>query len=151
MNRAEYEKILSDAIQSEIEAQKFYRDVATRMKDTFLKDLFNGFVVEEKKHEAILKGFKSSIPEKLPFDEAQDYKIAETMRTPEVSENMKPPDAFALAMKKEKLAMNHYTSLADGCTDAELKKIFLELAAMEREHKLKMEKAFVDIGYPEVW
>lgn len=33
----------------------------------------------------------------------------------------------------------------------EQKKIFLELAEMEREHKAKMESAFVDIGYPEVW
>jgi rubrerythrin len=30
-------------------------------------------------------------------------------------------------------------------------KIFLELAAMERDHKAKLEAAFVDIGYPEVW
>jgi rubrerythrin len=31
------------------------------------------------------------------------------------------------------------------------KKLFYELAAMERGHKSKMESAFVDIGYPEVW
>jgi rubrerythrin len=54
-------------------------------------------------------------------------------------------------MKKEQAAMKHYTQLADACTDPDQKNIFLELAAMEREHKNKMEAAFVDIGYPEVW
>lgn len=64
---------------------------------------------------------------------------------------MKPVDAIALAMKKEEAAMQQYTRLAQASMDAEQKKIFLELAEMEREHKTKMEAAFVDIGYPEVW
>ncbi|MFZ2807547.1 MAG: ferritin family protein [Desulfosalsimonadaceae bacterium] len=151
MNRAEYEKILKDAIQGEIEAQKFYQDVADRMEDAFLKELFTGFVVEEKKHEATLKGFWSAIPENLPFKEDRDYKVSQTIDRPAVSPNMSPADAFALAAKNEEAAMNHYTALADGCTDSRQKQIFLDLAAMERDHKFKMESAFVDIGYPEVW
>jgi rubrerythrin len=64
---------------------------------------------------------------------------------------MTPTDAFSLAMKKEETAMKHYTTLADGCTDPKQKQIFMDLAAMERDHKQKMESAFVDIGYPEIW
>ncbi len=64
---------------------------------------------------------------------------------------MKPADAIALAMKNEEEAMKQYSVLADACSDHDLKNVFLDLAAMEREHKFKMEKAFVDIGYPEVW
>jgi len=64
---------------------------------------------------------------------------------------MKPADAIALAMKKEEEAMNLYLSLAESCKDEAQKQIFKDLAAMERGHKFKMEKAFVDIGYPEVW
>lgn len=151
MNRGAYEEILAEAIAAEIEAQRFYRDVAEKMTDAYLKQMFTEFVGEEKKHESILRGFTASIPEHLPFDENRDYKVAETVETPEVSSAMKPADAFALAMKKEEEAMKHYTALAHGCTDAEQKRIFLDLAAMERAHKFKMENAFVDIGYPEVW
>jgi rubrerythrin len=151
MNREQYNTILKNAIQSEIAAQKFYQDVADTMKDAFLKDLFLNFVREEKKHQEILEGFQSSIPEKLPFDEQRDYHVAETQPAPVVSSEMTPTDAFALAMKKEEEAMKHYTQLADGCNDPRQKEIFLELAAMERDHKQKMESAFVDIGYPEVW
>jgi len=151
MNQSEYEKILTDAIQGEIDAQHFYQDAAQSVQDPFLKDLFTSFVAEEKKHETILKGFITNIPEKLPFDEARDYNVAQTVNPPKVSTDMKPVDAFALAMKKEEEAMHHYNNLANGCTAPEQKRIFQELAAMEREHKFKMEKAFVDIGYPEVW
>ena len=85
------------------------------------------------------------------FNEEADYKVSETVDEPELSMDMKPADAFALAMKKEEEAMVQYTALADECPDAEKKRVFLDLAAMERAHKRKMEDAFVDIGYPEVW
>jgi rubrerythrin len=85
------------------------------------------------------------------FDESLDYGLSETMDTPALSMAMKPADAFVLAMKKEEEAMRYYSKLAGGCKDAEKKKVFLDLAAMERGHKLKMEKAFVDVGFPEVW
>jgi len=152
MNRDQYDAILGDAIQGEIEAQNFYKEAAEKLSDPFLKDLFQGFVNEEKKHQNILEGFRSSMPETLPFDENRDYKVAETVDdTQELSTDMKPADAFALAMKKEEHAMKRYTNLAEGATDAEQKKIFRDLAAMERDHKRKMENAFVDVGYPELW
>lgn len=151
MDRSQYKDILSGAIQREIDAQQFYRDAAEKTGEAYLKDLFTGFVSEEKKHENILKDFLDSVPEKIPFDETRDYHVSETIEKPEVSPQMKPADAFALASKKEEEAMNQYLALADGCTDPEQEKVFRNLAAMEREHKLKMEQAFVDVGYPEVW
>lgn len=151
MNHEQYREILEDAIEREIDAQQFYRDAAGRMQDSFLRELFTEFASEEKKHENILAGFLEAMPESLPFDESRNYRVAETVGSPEVSEQMKPADAFALAMKKEEEAMNQYTVLADGCTDPEQERVFRSLAAMEREHKLKMEQAFVDTGYPEVW
>ena len=64
---------------------------------------------------------------------------------------MKPADAIALAMKNEEEAMELYTWLAQGCDDPEQRRVFEDLAAMERDHKFKMENAFVDIAYPEAW
>lgn len=151
MNHEQYKQILKDAIEREIEAQQFYRDAAGRMQNRFLQELFTGFAEEEKKHEDILTGFLDAMPESLPFDENRDYKVAETVGRPEVSDRMSPADAFAMAMKKEEEAMNQYTVLADGCTDPEQESVFRSLAAMERDHKFKIEKAFVDIGYPEAW
>jgi rubrerythrin len=47
--------------------------------------------------------------------------------------------------------MAQYTALAEACPEPDKKKVFLDLASMERAHKLRMETAFVDIGFPEVW
>lgn len=151
MDRLQYEKILNEAIQNEVDAQKFYLDASAKMENRTIKEMFLGFVAEEKKHENILRKLLSKMPEDLPFDERRDYRVSETTVVPEVSPDMKPADAFALAMKKEEEAMNFYTKLADGCTDPQQKNIFLELAAMERQHKFQMEKAFVESGFPEAW
>lgn len=151
MDQSQYKQILSEAISREIEAQRFYQDAAGKIADMFLQNLFAGFVEEEKRHQEILEGYLDSVPENLPFDETRDYQVAKTMERPRVSSDMKPADAFALAMKKEEEAMNQYSVLADGCKDPDQKAVFQRLAAMEKEHKAKMEQAFVDIGYPEVW
>jgi rubrerythrin len=153
MNAEEYREILQTAIQREIDAQDFYREASEKMAEGHLKELFSQFVQEEKKHEDILRGFiESTSPgDVLPFTEDRDYKVSETVENPRVAPDMKPADAFALAMKKEEEAMNQYTALAKGCTDREQAQIFKDLAAMERNHKLKMEQAFVETAFPEAW
>lgn len=151
MDPKEYDAILSFAIAAEIEAQAFYGDLADKVSNAHLKNMFQEFVEEEKKHERILTGFRAKGTGYIHFKDSPDFKVSETVKRPDVSTDMQPAEAIALAMKNEQDAMNHYTSLADSCKDPEHKKIFLELASMEREHKNRMETAFVDIGYPEVW
>ena len=151
MDANTYDEILKKAIQSEIDAQQFYADVATKVQDAHLKEMFASFVDEEKRHEKILEGFRARGAGHLHFKDAPDFKVAETIESPSPSVDMKPADALALAVKNEEAAMNHYTDLASACSDAEQAAVFSELAAMERDHKHKMETAFMDVGYPEVW
>jgi len=151
MNLNEYKDVIKFAMANEVEAQKFYSDAAERLSDPNLKKMFKRFSEEEKKHREILKEIYSSERVGEYFNEKTDYKVAQTVEEPELSIDMKPADAIALAMKKEEEAMVQYTEMAESCPDADKKKIFLDLAAMERGHKKKMEAAFVDIAYPEVW
>ena len=151
MNLNQYKEIIEFAIAGEIEAQEFYKVAANKINDPYLKEMFEQFAKDEKGHEKILKGILSKDTINEYFNESTDYKVAETVDTPKLSTDMKPADAIALAMKKEEEAMKQYTDLAEACLDPGQKKVFLDLAAMERGHKLKMEKAFVDIGYTEVW
>ena len=151
MDQKTYQQILKDAIQGEIEAYKFYLAVAEKTENSFLEELFLAFSQEEKKHRQILENLRDSPSKTIIFTKVPDFHVAETIETPELTLEMRPQDAIALAMKKEQAAMEHYTQLADACTDPDQKKVFLELAAMERGHKNRMEAAFVDIGYPEVW
>jgi len=151
MNLSEYKGIIKFAMENEVEAQRFYQDAAQKVENVQLKEMFSEFAQEEKRHREILKQIYISNRIGDYFDEDQDYRLAEKMDEPELSTDMKPADAIALAMKKEEEAMHQYTTLADSCPEPDKRKVFMDLAAMERGHKLKMENAFVDIGYPEVW
>jgi rubrerythrin len=146
-----YRQIIDQAIKNEIEAQLFYREAAERCKNAHLKAMFLTFAQEELRHRQILEGFRNSETTALSFAKVHDLHVAETVEEKALSIDMNPADAIALAMKKEEAAMRQYAQLAEATSDAAQQKIFRELAAMERGHKAKMEAAFVDIGYPEVW
>jgi len=151
MDMQTYKQIIKFAMANEEEACRFYAEAADRVEDSYLKEMFTAFAAEEEKHRQILKDVYISNRIGEYFDHRSDFKVAETVAKPEVSSRMKPADAIALAMKNEAEAMQQYTRLAQECPDEQQRRVFLDLAAMERGHKLKMEKAFVDIGYPEVW
>ena len=151
MEQNAYLKIMDRAIESEMEAARFYSNVAEKTTNSYLKEMFITFSKEEQKHRRILEGFRNKPSSAISFAKVPDFGVSETIPEPVLSIDMQPADAIALAMKKEEEAMRQYSQLAAACEDAGQKNIFLELAAMEREHKAKMEAAFVDIGYPEVW
>lgn len=152
MDLEKYRQVISDAIKGEIEAKLFYSDIAKNIKDDTLKKLFEDFAKEEEKHEKILIGILSKEKmDKTYFNCDKDFSVAETIDMPEVTPNMNLKDAIGIAMKNEEAAMQQYTALAQNCEDDELKSVFMDLAAMERDHKFKMETSFVDVAYPEVW
>lgn len=151
MNLSEYKEIIEFAMQNEIEAKRFYEDVAAKMKNPQLKEMFIEFASEEERHRKILNQIYTSNRIEDYFDAGQDYHVSEEIDEPKLSADMKPADAIGLAMKKEEEAMVQYQQMAEACPEPEKKQVLLDLAAMEQGHKRKMENAFVDIGYPEVW
>jgi rubrerythrin len=147
-----YKETIQDAIAGEIEAKEFYLEISKRIRDDYLKELFLGFSKEEATHEKILTALleKGKI-KTTTFDGSRDFKVSETVPLPEVSADMNLKDAIGLAMKNEEIAMQKYETLAANCDDSELRSVFNNLAAMERDHKFKMEQSFVKVAYPEVW
>ena len=147
-----YKEAIKDAIASEIEAKEFYLEISKRIRDDYLKDLFMGFSKEEANHEKILNALleKGRI-KTTTFNGTRDFQVSETIALPEVSEDMNIKDAIGLAMKNEEIAMQKYETLAANCDDPELQAVFQKLAAMERDHKFKMEESFVKVAYPETW
>ncbi|WDP92810.1 MAG: ferritin family protein [Desulfobacter sp.] len=152
MDLEQYKQVISDAIQSEIDARQFYEKIAAGIKDDVLKQTFEEFAGEEAKHEKILtRILNQEQVTTAHFNCNKDFKVAETIELPQVTPDMDLKNAIGLAMKNEEIAMKKYTALAENCEDPELKLVFQDLAAMERGHKFKMEENFVDVAYPEVW
>jgi len=147
-----YKNVIKDAIAGEIEAKEFYLNISKKIRDPYLKELFQCFSKEEAHHEQILNALldKGRI-KATTFKGTKDFKISETIALPEVSENMNLKDAIGLAMKNEEIAMQKYETLSDNCDDPELKSVFKSLSSMEKDHKFKIEESFVNVAYPEIW
>jgi len=64
---------------------------------------------------------------------------------------MSPADAFLLAAKKERLAMQMYRNWAALYAAGPERDLLLRLAEMERQHQAHVEAMFSDAAFPEVW
>ena len=147
-----YKEILKMAVGNEVEAYEFYRDAAAKMKDPAMKKTFMELADEESGHKVLLEGFLSNEMKDMKFSDEKDYKVAETVEAPQtLSTDMAFKDAIALAMKKEQEAMEMYQQFADASEGAKQKETFLELAKMERGHKVRLEDIYTNIAFIEVW
>jgi rubrerythrin len=151
-DKLELERTFSLAIKREIEAYEFYRNISQRARDEEVRNVFSQLAGEEMGHKDLLEKYKSDPGMVMKIQApSKDYKVAEATELPELSIEMKPADAIALAMKKEQQAAEFYRDLADRSTDSQLRDIFNNLENMELGHKRRLENVFVEIGYPEVF
>jgi len=150
MKAEDYKKVITMAVENEIEAYDFYKAAGEKVKDANLKTIFNDLAEEEKKHRDFLQGLLTQA-KPMKFDEGKDYKISESVDKPKLSISMSPADAIGLAMKNEEEAMQMYSELAKASADKEQKEMFDSLARMEKGHKVKLEGLYSDMAYPEVW
>jgi rubrerythrin len=152
MDKLELERVFSLAINREIEAYEFYRDVSQKAQDEEVRKVFDQLAGEEMNHKDLLEKFKAdpTMVMKIKAPE-KDYKVAEATELPGLSIEMKPADAISLAMKKEQQAVEFYRDLAGRSTDASVADMFRNLENIELGHKQRLENIFVEIGYPEVF
>ena len=108
MNADDYKRIISLAIDREVESYTFYRTISDKVKDAGLKRIFNELAGEETKHREFLEGLLSKGTTSFHFDTHKDYKVTDSMPSPKLSADMKPIDGLLLAIKKELEAMQMY-------------------------------------------
>ncbi len=149
MKPEDVKKIISTAIDREVEAYTFYHTIATKVKDKVLKDLFTELAGEEKKHREFLQDFLAKDIKKMKFTGGHDYKVGDELPSPKLTADLKPLDGLVIAMKKELEAMQMYTQLAKLSADVEQQLLFSQLANMERGHKARLEDIYVNMAFPE--
>ncbi len=151
MTPEEARKIIMGAIDDEVEAYTYYKNVEGRVKDAALKKLFEDLAGEETQHRELLETFLARDPAEFRWKASRDYKVADTLETPKLTEDLTPKDGIVLAIKKEQLAMDMYNELATLSTDAEQERLFTQLANMEESHKARLEDLYTEVAFPEVW
>jgi rubrerythrin len=133
MKAEEAKKILSLAIDREVEAYTFYRTISDKAKDKAMKSIFDELAGEEKKHREFLQAFLAKEAKNLKFEATKkDYKIVEALPTPPLSPDLKPTEGLIIAIRKELEAMQMYTQLANASSDTEQQFLFQQLANMEK-------------------
>jgi rubrerythrin len=139
------EVALDFAIANEIEAQQFYRDLASKASTAAMRQVFEDFAKEEEAHQAKLEGVKEGRltfgagARKVQHLALADYLVESTPRP-----DMTYAEALILAMKKEKAAYRLYQDLAAAAEAEQLADLFLALAAEEAKHKLRFEIEYDD-------
>ena len=151
MNANDAKKILSIAVEREVESYAFYQKISEKVKDPALKKLFGELAGDEKKHREFLQGFLARDATKFHFDPRADYKVGDGLATPALTADLKPIDGLVIAIKKELEAMQMYTQLAKKSTDVEQQLLFSQLANMETSHKARLEDLYTEMAFPESW
>ncbi len=151
MKAEEVKKILSLAIDREVEAYTFYKTVSDKAKDKALKGLFEELAGEEKKHREFLQTFLSKDAKQMKFAAQADYKTYDELPTPPLTADLKPLDGLVIAIRNELEAMQLYTQLARASVDTEQQFLFSHLANMEKTHKTRLEDIYTNMAFPEVW
>jgi len=144
----EFGDILGRAICTEEAAEAFYRRAAAAVKTPDAKDVLEMLADQEAEHKQTLLDFRDGKRE-LPSEWTAATSVLETFGTPKITPDLSPADAFLLAARKEKLAVQFYEDWADLYPEGPEKEILKKLANTEREHQRSVENMFVNASFPE--
>jgi rubrerythrin len=137
-----FQEILSFAIQQEEAAIKGYGDLMEKTRLPGLKDLLKELQEEERHHKQLLQHTESKEIEEHEIHQVADLKISDYL----VEESLEPDSSFQdlliYAAKKEKAAVDLYSSLLKKVKRPEFKKLFEFLIEQEKTHKLKLETEY---------
>lgn len=80
-----------------------------------------------------------------------DLHLAEHLKVPEVTEDLAPKDALALAIKRSDALSRFYQAMAELQAPGEIRSRLEYLAKSELSHKDKLEYLYDNVAFPEVW
>jgi len=142
--------ILDFAIGKEEEAAQFYTDLAGRVKQAHMKNLFEQFALEEKSHKAKLEKVKEGKLLLSAKQQIMDLKVVEHLDDTRFDEGeFDYQSALLAAMNSEKASFKLYTDLANAADKPDIKETFQALAQEEAKHKLMFEIEYDDKVYAE--
>ncbi len=140
-----FAEVIGFAVMREEESHEFYKNLAEKTTDPFLKPLFMEFAKEEFQHKKMLLTIDADALEKMfekIVEKQEDLKIAKKHENVEPNPDMAFGDALILAMKREDKAFELYSLLAEISEDVDLSILFLGLAREEEKHRLKIEQTY---------
>ena len=142
--------IVDRAIANEEAAAAFYRLAARAVTDPATREALLELARDEDGHKRLLEAFEGG-DGPLPEGAASGGSLAEHLAAPAFSPAMSPADAFLLAARKERIAVEFYEKWAGFFPPGPQRELLLGLASVERKHKARVEAMFSNAAFPEAW
>ena len=144
-------EILDMAIRREEVAYDFYMDIYEKVEDAIVRETVEFIAREEKKHKAFLVSYKAGKygADSLRMADVVEYKLAEYLEEPEVTQNSSREEIYLVAAHREARSHQFYSELADMHGDSKLKSMLQKMANEELKHKEKMEYLYSNTAFPQ--
>lgn len=132
------EKVLREAIQSEVEARAYYQKMAERAGSPEVRKRMLDLADSELVHRARLeRKYKETVGTNPPEPEPISVDLPADIRNLDMSRALK------LALERERDSESHYRFMAERApVDSELANLFFELADIEWKHKTDLQTEY---------
>ena len=138
----EFEKIIEFAIEREMSAVTFYRELQTLSRFKAQAEVLKEFEMMEHGHVALLENVKKRRGFKEKSAKPIDIALSDYLAAGEPAEDMSFQDILTIAIKKEERSMALYDRLADEMSSTDEHHIFERLASEEAGHKHHFEHLY---------
>ncbi|MEI8242376.1 MAG: ferritin family protein [bacterium] len=145
-----WKDILARAMANEESSAAFYRQAAARMTNPVTRDALEGLMRDELEHRQLIGEFQSG-RRTLPEGHSSGGSLVECLGAPDFTADLSPANAFLLAARKEKMAVEFYETWAKLYPGGAEQELLLRLAEVERRHKQKVEDLYTNTAFPEAW
>ena len=145
MSSNNFNTLLEFAIEQEQAAVDFYTELASKVKETHVRDTLLEFAEQERRHKIKLQAVRSRPDVPKASGKTTDLQISDYLVEVDPTPDLSFQGALIIAMKKEKAAYRMYKDLASYSDDPDLRDAFLFLAQEEANHKLSFELEYDQI------
>ena len=148
--RKEIADLLREAMNQHELARDFYHRMAHRVSHAETRETFHYLAKEAEENKARLH--QCLTPEGCPVvPPVHDAHLAEHLQIPEITEDLSPKDALALAIKRSEGLCRFYQSLVEMQLPGQVRNFMEYMARAELNHKDKLEYLYDNVAFPEVW
>lgn len=140
ISRESVKKLLGYAVKAEIDSNRIYAGIATRVKNPLLKEKFQILAFEEKKHKKVLENLYKALyrGEKIQIPSSVEESLLPSIH---IKPSTSLVEILYQAMESEKSAQNFYLVLSKRVKD-EKKKILEYLSKVEKSHYMMLRSEY---------
>jgi len=148
--RKELVDLIYEAMEQHELARDFYHRLARRLSHPETQETFEYLTAEAEENKARLH--QCLTPAGCPVvPPVHDLHLAEHLKVPEVTDDLAPKDALALAIKRSEALGRFYQSMAELQPPGEIRSLLQYMAKTELSHQEKLENIYDTVAFPEVW